>query len=535
MRSKNEQRTFLLNGTGIDECSEFLMRILETNHVERQNRIRIRLSMEELLLRYRDRFGEGKKFRVLFYHRINSPNLQIELEGDIYNPLNTQETELEDWNESMLSSLGIIPQYYYTQNRNILRLTLPSQRMNPVLRVVFAIAIAVAAGVLLRLLLPTEEGYVYLNGIFTPIYDLWNRILNLISGPVIFLMVITTVLGMGRLSGKGTSGRWVIARYFLITAGIAAFTVAISSLISRVTVFPQQMDLDTVSEVMEEFFQIVPSNLITPFVDADTPQLILLAFILGGMLNLIRDRVPNLVKFFKQLNSVGMLAADWSSWLVPIFTCILLSLRIGTGQIGLLVGLWKPLALALVLLALVLAAAIIFTALTKHVSVGVLLRKMGKPFLTTLKNGSLNASYGQTEISCVRKMGMNRDFTEVSLSHGLVLYMPASILGALVFTVQAAALYRVRVTWLWYVMAVLLVAVLMEAAPPVPGVSLLVYIVVFYMLGIPDDVLIPAMVFDIIFGIFATASNQMMLQIEMIHQADKVGLINRSILRKMDV
>ena len=535
MRSRNEQRTFPLSGTGIDECSDYLMKLLEANNVERQTRIRIRLSLEELLLRYRDRFGEGKKFRVLFYHRINSPNLQIELEGEIYNPLNTQETELEDWSESMLSSLGIIPQYYYTQNRNILRLTLPSQRMNPVLRVVIAIVIAVAAGVLLRLLLPTEEGYLYLNGIFTPVYDLWNRILNLISGPVIFLMVVTTVLGMGRLSGKGTSGRWVIARYFLITAGIAAFTVTMGSLIFRVAVAPQVMDLDTVSEVMEEIFQVVPWDLLTPFVDADTPQLILIAFILGGMLNLIRDQVPNLVKLFKQLNSVGMLAADWSSWLVPVFTCILLALRIGTGQIGLLVGLWKPLALALALLAVVLAAAVLYTSFSKHVSVKVLLTKMGKPFLTALKNGSLNASYGQTEISCVRKMGMNRDFTEVSLSHGLVLYMPASILGALVFTVQAAALYRIRVTWLWYVMAVLLVAVLMEAAPPVPGVSLLVYIVVFNMLGIPDDVLIPAMVFDIIFGIFATASNQMMLQIEMIHQADKVGLLNRTILRKKEV
>ena len=152
-----------------------------------------------------------------------------------------------------------------------------------------------------------------------------------------------------------------------------------------------------------------------------------------------------------------------------------------------------------------------------------------------LKTGSLSESYGLAEKSCRSELGIEKAYTQISLSHGLVLYMPASILGALVFTVQAAALYRVRVTWLWYVMAVLLVAVLMEAAPPVPGVSLLVYIVVFYMLGIPDDVLIPAMVFDIIFGIFATASNQMMLQIEMIHQADKVGLINRSILRKMDV
>ena len=70
----------------------------------------------------------------------------------------------------------------------------------------------------------------------------------------------------------------------------------------------------------------------------------------------------------------------------------------------------------------------------------------------------------------------------------------------------------------------------MEAAPPVPGVSLLVFMVIFKMLNVPEEALIPAMVFDILFGIVSAAANQMLLQVEMVNQATKMGLLNRDIL-----
>ena len=78
---------------------------------------------------------------------------------------------------------------------------------------------------------------------------------------------------------------------------------------------------------------------------------------------------------------------------------------------------------------------------------------MKRPFLTALRRGSISASYGETEYSCTRQLGIDRDFTEVSLSNGIVLYMPISILGTLVFFVWIASLYQVQVTWVWYAIA----------------------------------------------------------------------------------
>ena len=54
MNTDNFRQTYALDGAGIDRLSEEIDSRLETIRLERENRLRIRLSMEEALLRMRD-------------------------------------------------------------------------------------------------------------------------------------------------------------------------------------------------------------------------------------------------------------------------------------------------------------------------------------------------------------------------------------------------------------------------------------------------------------------------------------------------
>ena len=135
------------------------------------------------------------------------------------------------------------------------------------------------------------------------------------------------------------------------------------------------------------------------------------------------------------------------------------------------------------------------------------------------------------ERSCVRELGMERHFTTVSLPFGLVLYMPVNVIGTLIFTIYAGIKYNAQISLGWLIIAMVLAVFLFVATPPVPGANLLAYIMIFNQLGIPPTALIDAMIFDILFGIFATAGNQMLLQMDLILQADKIGLLNKEILR----
>ena len=142
--------TFPLNAAGIDRFSGILEEQLTLRGVERENRIRIRLSLEESLLRMRDHFGEDGAFGLTVDRRLGRVQIRIEHEGDIFNPLSKTQAELEDWSGSLLTAVGISPLYSYAGGKNILRLNLTVGGVNSAVKILIAVAVGLAVGFLLR-------------------------------------------------------------------------------------------------------------------------------------------------------------------------------------------------------------------------------------------------------------------------------------------------------------------------------------------------------------------------------------------------
>ena len=81
-------------------------------------------------------------------------------------------------------------------------------------------------------------------------------------------------------------------------------------------------------------------------------------------------------------------------------------------------------------------------------------------------------------------------------------------------------------------MAVLLNVTLLAATPPVGGVGLLTFAVLFARLGIPNEALMVGLVADILFGFGVAALDQAMLQVQLILEADRLGELNQTVLQK---
>ena len=526
------QKTFPLHAYQIDLFSERVDEALREIKTERLNRLRIRLSLEEALLRLRDRFGQDAEVSAVIASRFGRPFIQIELEGEPYNPLSRTETELEDWNSSLLPAIGLSPRYNYTGRVNVLKLTLPHKGMSPMEKIILAFILGVVVGMLGTFVLPAGVKELVSKQFLTPLYTLWLRILNVISGPVIFLMVIATLLNAGKITERGGNSRMVIIRYFLFSFLIAAPGAIVSAIVFHV---PFELDIfsgELASGFLNDVVKIIPNEFVTPFMEAQTPQLLIMAIVLGTAINAIGSPVRHLAGIFKQANMVGMLLTDWVSRLVPYVMGILIGFEIWNGETKVLSGIWKSMLLALVTASVIMLINILYVSSTKKVKPQILIKKIWRPFAVALKTGSLDEAYGLTEKSCVMDLGIDKEYTSVSLPHGLVLYMPISAVGTLVFTVYVAHLYNVSTTPIWYFMAIILSVMVFVATPPVPGANLIAYTVLFPVLGIPESALIDAMVFDIVFGIFAGAGNQLVLQLELILQAAKIGLLDRGVLLK---
>ena len=525
-------KEYKLTAKGIDEISAVLSRELEHYGVELRNRFRIRLSFEESLLRMRDRFGEDATVVLSMGNGISRPFIQVALEGEVFNPLSKREVDLEDWSGTLLTAVGLYPQYNYTKGKNILRLNLPAHKMNPAIKILAAIAVGVLLGVLIKAGLSDGQEEALMDVLLEPLYHLWIRILSVLSGPVIFFMVLTTVLNTGSIEEEGGNSRKVAMRYFLVSA-LAGFVAILSCGVFKGPgiMMGETLGVD-MSDYLDNIFHLVPEDLLSPIISTNTPQILLFAFVLGNGLVIIGSRVEGLVSVIRQMNMVGLLMTDWVSRCVPYFTAALLCYEILWHQTALLKRLWLVMLVALVVSLICIAGAVVIVAQRKNVSAKLLTGKVWPSFKLAIKSGGLDEGYGETEEVCIRELGIERHFAEVSLPHGTVLYMPINVVGTLILTIFAATRFEVEISPGWLILAWLLAIVMFVATPPVPGANLLAYIMIFDFLEVPSMVLIDAMIFEVLFGIFASAGNQTMLLMDLIQQADKIGLLDRKQLTK---
>lgn len=531
MRERLQSDDLTLSLEDLDRFSEWLDEAQEKVGVEHDNCVRIRLLMEELLLRMHDRIGEEARLFAMLDFRLGRPRLRVWIEGKPCNPLGGVELELGEWDSSLRTAIGFMPQYEYVDGCNTLKMSLPSSRMNPVLRIAIAVVLGTAIGGLGSILLPANVRNSIVELVLSPTYGMWTRLLNAISGPIIFCTVATTMLNTRRIQERGGSSTVVIARYFATSIFVVAVALLCAVPLFHVGLAYLDFDWRGIRDAYDVLLQVVPSNIFEPFVVSNTSQLLFLAFALGYVLVKLGDKVTLLRQGVREANMVGLRIAEWVSWLVPVLTGVFICLEIWQGMVDLLADMWKPIVMALTISTITMGALETLLALRLRVSPATILRKVWPPFATAIRKGNLDESYAEVQSSCTKQLGIDADYVKVGLPQGLVLYMPISAVGTIVFTLFAARENGIQGDFAWYLSAIVLAVVVFVATPPVPGANLLAYVVLFQTLGIPDQALLDAMVFDIVFGIFANAANQTMLQYEMIDQASRLGLLDRETLK----
>lgn len=533
MRFEKRSRLFDLKPTSIDEASEWLVNCLEGAGVEKSDRLRTRLLFEEALINMADRFEEEREVSAYLERHNGRIRLRIVVKGERFNPLRPEiEGSPDDWSTSLFSLIDMHVQYAYSMGSNVLRMSLPRQSWNPVLKLCIALIAGAVIGFLGGELIPDTVEVTFSNAVLQPIADMWMRLLQAISGPIIFLTALTAAWGTKRIADFGGSRITTVARYFGIS-----LIVTIVAMLCCWPFFPKEVSAtiankEFLTTALDTILKIVPGNLIDPFSEANTPQLLLIAIATGYILATMESKIGELKTIIQQLNLLGLTVAKYACTLVPFFVGLMLCLKIWTNDTALLGAIWLPLALSAVLSGAIVLVTLLVASASFRVNPLLLTKKLKKPFFDALKRGTLDFStVDDLADSCKRLLGINGEFAQAVLPQGLFLYMPTSTIGICVFVMFAAHTQQIPVDQAWLLAAIMLSVVLAVATPPMTGANLLSFVMAFSYLGISNDALLDVMVFDLIFGVLCIGFDQAMLQLETISQAQHMGFLNEKTLR----
>ena len=380
--------------------------------------------------------------------------------------------------------------------------------------------------------LPGELQQLITNTVLTPLQDAFIRTLNAVSAPVMFLSVLTAICGVESTAVSGRIGKRLVTHFLLYSTLFTVVTMFLSQFCFKLPVGEVNLSQREVSGVLDFFLDVLPGDILSPFIHGDFTQLIIIALILGNAFIIAGPKAQALSSLVDEAYTVGLLVAEWIGDLSPGFVALLIILGIQKDTIHMLLGIWKPVLLITFFALLALLLKMLHVSLRFRVPISALCLKMKESFLISLRTFSVEASYSANEKCCEKKLGISPRLTNYSLPIGLICFMPVSTIASTMLTLYAAECYGVTISLIWMIMTLFLAVTLGAAGPPTAGIGILTYTVMFAKLGIPTQALTLVLAGDILMGFVIYPVNQALLQLELVFEADKLDVLNHKILRK---
>lgn len=529
---EKKKETVLLDAAGIDRLSALLTQALEQAAVNRKDVIRLRLAVEELLGLWQVRLGKETVCTFRCGTRLGRMYLEITAPGQRIDP---EETAADMAGRLLCSNLlaqaGLSPVYSYQDGINRMALY-PSrpQRLSPLLQLLLAIlgAAVVGAG-LLALPAPVRETA---TGVVNPLFTALMGVLQTLASPMIFLSVCWGILNIGDVHMLGRIGKTVLLRFlggvFLLTSVSAAVLVWFF----RSGDGAASTGENAAAQIYSMLLEIIPGNIVTPFLEGNSLQIIFMAICVGLVLLVLGEKTSALCALLDQVNTAVQFMMETVSRYIPLFVFTsLLSLTLSDAMSN-LGGVVKALLLGIAACVAWPLLYALWASLKLKVSLPVVLRKLLPTYLIALSTASSSAALSTNLETCERRLGISERIVHFAVPLGQVVFKTGGGVGFFVLALGLAEFYGASISLPWVVIGVLTASLLAIAAPPVPGGSLTCYTVLLTQLGIPAEAVGLAVAGNVILDFFMTSCGISCLQSELILSANKLGMLDREQLGK---
>lgn len=521
-----------LDEAGIDTLSELLTSALERAEVNRKDIIRLRLAAEEILGLWK---SEGEKKTVCTFRcgtRMGRMYLEITAPGKRMEP---DEAAADMAGRMLCSNLlaqaGLSPVYSYQDGVNRLALyPAAPQKVSPLLQLLLAILSAAAVGAaLLALPACVEEAAA---GVVNPLFNALMGILQTLASPMIFLGVCWGILNIGDVHMLGRIGKTVLLRFLGAIFLLAAVTAACLTWVFWPSGGAASIGENAAAQIYSMILGIIPSNVVAPFLEGNSLQIIFMAICVGLVLLILGEKTSAVRVLLGQVNTAVQFMMEAVSRYISFFVFVSLLSLLLSNALNNLGGVVKGLLLGMAACVVWPLLYALWASLRLRVAFSTVLHKLLPTYLIALSTASSSAALSTNLETCERRLGISGSIVHFAVPLGQVVFKTGAAVGFFVLALGLAEFYGVAMSLPWIVTGVLTSGLLAIAAPPVPGGSLTCYTVLLTQLGIPDGAVGLAVAGNVILDFFMTSCGISCLQSELMLSANKLGMLDRKQLEQ---
>ena len=365
-------------------------------------------------------------------------------------------------------------------------MTKEKKKMSLAMQIFIALVLAIVAGLLMQKYADFAQSYI------KPFGTIFLNLVKFIVVPIVLFSIMCGIISMRDIKKVGSIGLKTVVYYlcttaFAITIGLIGGNL-FKGLFPKVATTDLTYEAAEATSFMDTIVNIFPSNFVSPMVEANMLQIIMMALLLGFAIIMIgEEKNARVVNACNDLNDVFMKCMEMILKLSPIGVfCLLCPVIASNGPA--IIG-----SLAMVLLAAyicyIVHAVVVYSIAVKAMG-GLSPLEFFKGMLPAIMFAFSSASSVGTlpiNMECVEKMGASKEVTSFVLPLGATINMDGTAIYQGVCAIFIAACYGIHLT-LPQMMTIILTATLASIGTAgVPGAGMVMLAMVLTSVGLPVD------------------------------------------------
>lgn len=480
----------------LEKSLKFIKEVLIKRKVSKTNAIRAELLAEENIVLLAKNASTDAALKIKVTSFLGDVSLELKMKGQEFDPADDDDEE-EAVRSILLRAYGEKFKYTHKNGENRVRILVVKAEQTAVRNTVFAMVLGLIVGLLLKDVIPVAVGDGLCTYLLRPIKTMFMSAIKIVIAPVVFFSLVTCISQFKNLAELGRLAAKVMGFYTFTTVIATALGFSFSLLFKAGEwgfALKTVQDTSVVAETGDGDFSlitaivnIVPSNFVKPFVEADTLQVMFLALLVGVAVGMIGEYSTILKDIFEACNSLFLTITTMIAKAIPFAVFCSISLMIvdmgGASLVSVLTAALVQVGTIFVMICVYGVLVLVIGHLNPFKFFG----NIKEGMVTSLTLSSSSAAMPTNLRICKEKLGISPKVCNFSIPLGATVNMDGTCIFLTSFVIFLARAYGVEVTAPMIMSMTLSIILLSFSAPGVPGSSLICIGVLLGQIGVPVE------------------------------------------------
>ena len=503
---------------------------------------KVMLICEEIMVATINHAPLDSEIEITIKKKFGKLLLDISALGDEFNilDLNNSDIVLSDLENSQVEYAirSILMRHYSDRVRysrrgegNYVKVVLKQDEHLQIKMLMLSLVSAIILGLIFRMFMP-GVGAVLNTNLFSPISSIFIRCMKCIVGPIVFLSILSSVVGFDDMKLLGRLGAKVMTIY-TITSVIATFVgMGIFYLFS-----PGELGSYVINEtgtveqaqtggLIDMLVQIFPDNFFAAFINNDTVQLIVLAIACGIALNAMGKKNEKVKELIVTVYEMVMLICNYISKIIPLVVICSISSLILTVEAGTIISLIQMAGVIIIGYAVMVVIYSLMLLIFAGVNPLVLIKKYMGTAITVFTLSSSNATI-PLNMEFSNKIGVSKKVSSFAIPLGATINMDGGCICFPIMVLFLSKLYGVTFSAGMLFQLFFMVIMISMGTPGIAGGICALIIPMLQMAGVPAEIALLVLGIDTIIDMFRTVLNTLGDQCSTLIAANSEGMFDK--------